>query len=141
MLTSITLRNFKSFGEEQTIPLQPITVLVGPNNSGKSNLVSLGRFVRNAVMGGAESAFKEEGGAGFVFHRPALPDSLDLSISWKKDAGSSEEGTYSTKSSWDRVHSTVLQEEEYLELSGQGEAPGFASKQPFGGLGEAVVRP
>lgn len=74
MLTSITVRNFKSFGEEQTIPLQPITVLVGPNNSGKSNLVSLARFVRNAAAGGQQSAFEGEGGEGFVFHRPVHAD-------------------------------------------------------------------
>lgn len=45
MLQSITLRHYKSFGDEQTIPLEPITVLVGPNNSGKSSFMSVGRLV------------------------------------------------------------------------------------------------
>jgi AAA15 family ATPase/GTPase len=47
MLKSITLQNFKSFGDAQEVPLEPITVLVGPNNSGKSNLLSLGNFIRD----------------------------------------------------------------------------------------------
>lgn len=70
MLKSITLQNFKSFGEKQTVPLQPITVLVGPNNSGKSNFLSLGRFVFNSVEGGFKEALDAEGGADFLFHRP-----------------------------------------------------------------------
>lgn len=63
MLTSITLQNFKSFGEAQTVPLEPITVLVGPNNSGKSNFMSVGRFMRNAQVGLGD-AIVIEGGRG-----------------------------------------------------------------------------
>lgn len=92
MLTSITLQNFKSFGEAQTIPLQPITVLVGPNNSGKSNLVSLARFIRNAATGGAEAAFEGEGGVDFVFHRPVVADAR-LHLAWTVAAS----GTYTTE--------------------------------------------
>jgi predicted ATPase len=39
MLTSVTLANYRSFGPEQRVPLQPITVLVGANNSGKSTFL------------------------------------------------------------------------------------------------------
>ena len=39
MLTSFTLENFKSFREPATLPLAPLTMLVGANASGKSNLV------------------------------------------------------------------------------------------------------
>jgi hypothetical protein len=49
MLKSITLKNFKSFGNPQEVPLEPITVLVGPNNSGKSNLLSVGALVRSIL--------------------------------------------------------------------------------------------
>jgi chromosome segregation ATPase len=38
MLTSLTLTNWKSFGETRNeLPLAPLTLLVGPNGSGKSN--------------------------------------------------------------------------------------------------------
>ena len=97
MLTSITVQNFKSFGEEQTIPLEPITVLVGPNNSGKSNLVSLARFIRNATTAGPESAFEQEGGIEFVRRRPPIGDAC-IGLGWKVDAGTDEEGAYVSSS-------------------------------------------
>jgi hypothetical protein len=127
VLTSITVRNFKSFGEEQTIPLQPITVLVGPNNSGKSNLVSLAGFIRNAAMGGQAAAFDGEGGEGFVFHRPAHADAA-MRIEWVVEAI----GSYKTElvrsgfppyahSSYERIE----------ELSrGEGQA-GTGHSEPF----------
>jgi predicted ATPase len=100
VLTSITLQNFKSFGEEQTIPLQPITVLVGPNNSGKSNLVSLARFVRNAAKRGGESALEDAGGVEFVFRRPGVGDGR-MRLGWSVDEG---RGSYAT--TLERVSST-----------------------------------
>jgi predicted ATPase len=39
VITSVRLQNWTSFGAEQTAPLEAITVLVGANNSGKSNFL------------------------------------------------------------------------------------------------------
>src|SRR3989304_6027831 len=39
MLTEIGIENFKCFGKMQRIPLKPITLLYGPNSSGKSSLL------------------------------------------------------------------------------------------------------
>lgn len=39
MLKKIKLQNFKSFGEEQDIELAPLTLLYGPNSSGKSSII------------------------------------------------------------------------------------------------------
>ena len=36
-LLAISLKNYKSFGDEATIPLRRITCLIGPNSAGKSN--------------------------------------------------------------------------------------------------------
>ena len=36
-LTRIELENFKSIGARQTIDLQPITLLFGPNSAGKEH--------------------------------------------------------------------------------------------------------
>jgi len=44
MLTSITIRNFKSF-HEATLPLAPLTLLIGANASGKSNAIEAIRFL------------------------------------------------------------------------------------------------
>lgn len=100
MIRSITLQNFKSFGERQEIPLEPITVLVGPNNSGKSSFMSVGRFVANAVIGRTEDAITQEGGVPFMFHRPQWETGV-LELGWLSDHGSyllrlarSERGIY-----------------------------------------------
>lgn len=40
MLKSIGIANFKAFGKElQTVPLRPLTLVFGPNSSGKSSLI------------------------------------------------------------------------------------------------------
>lgn len=39
MLTAFKLGNFKAFGETQTIPLRPLTLIFGPNSSGKSSII------------------------------------------------------------------------------------------------------
>jgi predicted ATPase len=121
VLTSITLQNFKSFGEEQVIPLQPITVLVGPNNSGKSNLVSLARFIRNAATAGAESAIEQEGGVGFVLRRPAIGDAC-MRVGWTVDGGTEGEGTYEAELLPDATRLRVIQRDERLMGPKLGEA-------------------
>lgn len=86
MVESITLQNFKSFGEPQTVPLEPITVLVGPNNSGKSNFMSVGRFLTNSLVANVPEAIRQEG--AFFFHRPLFERGL-CSIGW-----TTSDGTY-----------------------------------------------
>ncbi len=39
MLTSLSIGNFKAFGETQTIPIRPITLIFGANSSGKSSII------------------------------------------------------------------------------------------------------
>lgn len=39
MFTEIGIENFKAYGKMQRIPLKPITLLYGPNSSGKSSLM------------------------------------------------------------------------------------------------------
>jgi predicted ATPase len=39
MLRSWSVANFKSIGDKQTLPLGPLTVIAGANNSGKSSLL------------------------------------------------------------------------------------------------------
>jgi len=84
MVESITLQNFKSFGEQQTIPLEPITVLVGPNNSGKSNFMSVGRFLTNSLVVNVPEAIRQEG--EFFFHLPMFEERPCL-IGWTTPAG------------------------------------------------------
>ncbi len=45
MLKSITIENFKSFGKKQSLPLAPLTLMIGANASGKSNAIEAFRFL------------------------------------------------------------------------------------------------
>lgn len=47
-LTAMELRNFRAF-EHQRIPLAPITILVGPNNAGKSSALSTLRLLSQTI--------------------------------------------------------------------------------------------
>ena len=50
MITSLRLKNFKSFADE-TLPLGPFTVIVGANASGKSNIRDAFRFLHGIGRG------------------------------------------------------------------------------------------
>ena len=49
MLTTIGIRNFKAF-EKQTIDIKPITLFLGPNNSGKSSILSSLRILSQTAQ-------------------------------------------------------------------------------------------
>ncbi len=89
MLNAITLQNFKGFGPRQRVPLGAITVLVGPNNAGKSNFMQASRFVRNMLVGSADDATNAEDGLDSLIHRPG-PPGQDLVIGWETEAGKYE---------------------------------------------------
>lgn len=45
MIKELYCENFKTFQEETTVPLSPLTVVTGPNNSGKTSLLDLIRLL------------------------------------------------------------------------------------------------
>lgn len=72
MLTELTVRNFKSFGDDpQTLPLARVTLLIGANGSGKSNVLdalqflkflALSRPIPEILEGGAEGGEQFQSG-------------------------------------------------------------------------------
>lgn len=56
MLKSIKLSNFKSFGEEQEIKLAPITLLYGPNSSGKSSIIQSLLLIKQSIENRSQHA-------------------------------------------------------------------------------------
>ena len=51
MLTGIGLRNFKAFGDEfQEVPLSKITLIYGPNSSGKSSLIQSLLLLKQSLL-------------------------------------------------------------------------------------------
>jgi hypothetical protein len=85
MIKSITLQNYRSFGAKQTIPLEPITVLVGPNNSGKSSFISVRRLVQDTIylQGRGIFAWPDD---PYLFHRPPASDG-SFHLEWVSDVG------------------------------------------------------
>ena len=49
MLTNIRLRNFKAFKDTGNIPIAPLTVLTGPNSSGKSAIIRAMMALRQTI--------------------------------------------------------------------------------------------
>lgn len=60
MLNKISLKNFKAFREAE-IELKPITILVGPNNSGKSSLIQSIILLQQTLMGSTNNVINTEG--------------------------------------------------------------------------------
>jgi hypothetical protein len=49
MITNFQVANFKAFNDLQTIPLKPITIIFGPNSSGKSSVIHSLLLARHGV--------------------------------------------------------------------------------------------
>jgi hypothetical protein len=68
MLTSLSIGNFKAFGETQTIPIRPLTLIFGANSSGKSSIIHSLLLANHALANG-----------NFDVHQPRLAgESVDL---------------------------------------------------------------
>jgi predicted ATPase len=90
-ITRLALRQFKSV-ERCVIELEPISLLVGRNGVGKSNIVDSLRFVADALRNTLEYAIRERGGIDQVRRkslggRPTNPGvGLDLRLTGGKTA-------------------------------------------------------
>lgn len=61
MLTKVRIKHFRSI-EDTEFTLEPLTVLVGPNASGKSNVLDALGFLGDMARDGLESAVQRRGG-------------------------------------------------------------------------------
>jgi predicted ATPase len=52
VLTAIQLANFKAFADVQRIPIRPLTLIFGPNSSGKSSIIHSLVLARHAIETG-----------------------------------------------------------------------------------------
>ena len=67
-ITKVWARNFRSI-EYAELELGPLTVLVGPNASGKSNLLDVLGFLSDAARDGLEMALNKRGGIDSISRR------------------------------------------------------------------------
>ncbi len=76
-LKRVRIRNFKSI-KFCDVTLEPLTVLVGRNGSGKSNFVEALAFLRDVIDSGAGDAVREHGGSSRVLSKGASAESLSI---------------------------------------------------------------
>ena len=81
-ITRLAVRNYRSL-KDVDVGLRPLTVLVGENGTGKSNLIDVLRFVRDALTSGLEQALLMRGGMSalhcwFADHREPISIHLEF---------------------------------------------------------------
>jgi len=88
----VVLNNYKSI-KECSVPLGPLTFLVGQNGSGKSNFLDALRLVTDGLTTSLEYALRERGGINEVRRRSSgHPTHFGIRLEWVLPDGS--EGVY-----------------------------------------------
>lgn len=78
-LTELNISHYKSVESVDLQDISPITVLVGCNGAGKSNVVDVLRFLRDAVTQGLDHAVSKRGGIGLIRqYSPSKPYRITL---------------------------------------------------------------
>lgn len=77
-ITKIKVKNFKSFDNVE-IDLGKFNVLIGANSSGKSNFVSIFKFLKDIMNHGLENAISMQGGIDYI-RNLNISTSIPLSI-------------------------------------------------------------
>ena len=81
-ITKVWAKNFRSI-EYAELELDPLTVLVGPNASGKSNLLDIFGFLADAARDGLETAITRRGGIDSIGRRSPTGRVLGPEIGFK----------------------------------------------------------
>lgn len=117
MIRSLTLRDFKSFGEVE-VPLGTFSLIVGTNASGKSNLRDALRFLHGVGLGFTiAEIFGEKYGPGGILQwrgiRGGLPEAIrqgERSFEIGFEADSCERGTILYEPDANAPHSSISDE-------------------------------
>lgn len=99
MLKSLRVQHFKSLADV-FVEFSPITILVGQNGSGKSNVVDALRFLRDSLRHGLDHAISERSGIDVLRqYSPTRPYafSIDLRFEYSIDDKGTFPATYSFK--------------------------------------------
>ena len=132
-LKSLTITNFKSI-ENVTVDFENLTLFVGPNASGKSNLLDAISFVSDALAHSLNWAVEQRGGIGAVRRntRHGASDisiTLNVALSSGKNAtyffkiGTQRAGEFSVTAEYCKIFDTLISISEYKIVGGIFEIP------------------
>ena len=85
-ITRVWARNFKSI-RKLDLELGPLTVLVGPNASGKSNVLDVLSFIRHALQRDLDSAITSRQGIGAVRRSTPKGGTRDVEVGFTAERG------------------------------------------------------
>ena len=86
-LREIKIKGFKSIGEEQTIPLGDVTMLLGANGAGKSNLVSFFSMLNYMMSGGLNQYVGKHGASQLLYYGPKRTESILSTLEFESEDG------------------------------------------------------
>ena len=120
-ITRIEARNYKSL-EQVDVALGPFTVLVGPNGSGKTNLLSVLRFVRDAARFGIEDALRTRGGFDRIKRQDGKQGRVTLTLHGNvtSHASTGAPDRYQLSLGTSKGEVTRREEFTYKRMAGQG---------------------
>lgn len=85
-LSELVISHYKSLENIELENIQPITVLVGCNGAGKSNVADVLRFLRDAVSQGLDHAVSARGGIGLIRqYSPSKPYRITFEFGFHND--------------------------------------------------------
>ena len=109
MIKKIKVSNYRSLGPDTVIDLDRLTVLVGQNGSGKSNVADIIRFISDIMRIGLEGSLTKRHGIKAVRRwSSGKPLNLHLSVDLVEKEFS---GSYSFEIASDRHHDYVVKQE------------------------------
>ena len=78
-LRRVRIRNYKSIAFCD-VTLEPLTILVGRNASGKSNFLDALAFLRDVLVRGLHHAVKAHGGREAIFHKGSSGECVEIEV-------------------------------------------------------------
>ena len=94
-LVDLRISHYKSLSDIALTDIQPVTVLVGCNGVGKSNVADALRFLRDAISQGLDHAVSTRGGIGLIRQfSPTKPYRISFEFSFKEEGSPSRISHY-----------------------------------------------
>jgi len=126
-IKTVTIKNYKSIAGE-SVNLEPFTILVGHNGSGKSNFIDALSFVHDCLAGSIESAFKNRGGINAVRRRSGgHPTNIGIRITMELEEQMTAD--YAFEIATRKAEKFFIKQEQCLIKNNKGESKQFLIKE------------